>query len=391
MAARTYSLSVPLAQSYGLYSGLAMLVNDQPGTRVDVLQVDVLPPGGRSVTGVSNLAVQRWSALPSEDSANVSPIKYDTNSADVDLDLRCWVSPTFSAPFVVNTLTRTGGSPCASPTVALAPMGARTPAGPEFLRSSALLHARGGYTVVAPQLAQSNEVLCFVQTVCGLPHAGTIEVVVRNATSGACYLYTARVATAPADPQAPILALWSSGASVWEVIRAEWIVDLPAVPLAGLRLVKVEEDHVTDNGTSPHIAPAAHDASFPCPAGIYGVGPALRTTPFGRSTGVPYDYDITHGAAGWTVVSQLQAGRLRRVVRPTPGGEAGSVLSPMALGSHLLWDGYDAPITLRYEQGLGVIDGVGADVLPSAFAAGEVRFLFRVVDDDGGPCVGYVS
>ena len=391
MPARTYSLSVPLAQSYGLYPGLALLVNDQPGTRVDVLQVDVLPPGGQSATGVSNLAVQRWSALPSEDSANVSPIKYDSDSADVTLDLRCWILPKFDAPFVVDTLTRTGGSPCASPTVALAPMGARVHTAPKALRGSVMLHGLGGGTVVAPQLAQSNEVLCFVQTTCGLPHAGSIEVVVRNAASGACYLYAARVTTAPSDTQAPILALWSSGASVWEVIRAEWIVDLPATPLAGLRLVKVEEDHVTDTGDSPHIAPVAHDASFPCPSGIHGVGPALRTTPFGRSTGVPYDYDSTHGSAGWTVVSQLQAGRLRRVVRPTPGVEAGSALSPMAFGSHLLWSGHGAPITLRYEQGLGVLAGVGADVLPSAFAAGEVRFLFRVVDDDGGPCVGYVS
>jgi hypothetical protein len=58
----------------------------------------------------------------------------------------------------------------------------------------------------------------------------------------------------------------------------------------------------------------------------------------------------------------------------------------------VVFDGSRAPITLRYQQSLVLCDGVGADVLPSTFAAGEVSIEFTVSDDSPDSSgVSYVS
>lgn len=394
MGARAYNLVVPMGQSGGLYPGIAALYNDQPGVRVDVRRVDVLPPGGQTLLGVGRMEVQRfWAPYPSGDFALVPGVKLDTN--DPDTALAGFVRPAFEPYIPPDTITRLADFPAGSSTAALAPMSTRQTlggCGRGGLRNSALLACRAASDVEPVRLVFAGHAICLVQTQSGLPHAGRVEAVVQNVGTGATYLYSARVNTGVADPLRPLFALWSGG-DTWDVKRFDWIVDAQATPLAGLRLVKMEGDHTSDLGVQGDpITPAPHDSLFPCPEGIRGVAGALRGAPFGRSTGVPYDYDTTHGAAGWTVVSQLQAGRLRRVVRPTPGAEAGSTLSPMMVGAQVVFDGSRAPITLRYQQSLVLCDGVGADVLPSTFAAGEVSIEFTVSDDSPDSSgVSYVS
>lgn len=394
MGARAYNLVVPMGQSDGLYPGIAALYNDQRGSVVQVRRVELLPPGGQSALGLAQLELQRFfTTYPSDlsDAQVVPAVKLDTNSPDPPLV--CWTCPFFGSPLTVESINRAADFPAGSQTVALAPMSARQTLGGERngLRNSAMLSGRALTSVEPVRLMLGGHALCLVQTAAGHPHAGRVEVVVRNTSTGATYLYTVRVNTGVPDPLRPLFALWAPSDS-WDIKRFDWITDTQATPLAGLRLVKVEEDHLTDIGRlGDPIVPSAHDSAFPCPGSIRGVSGVLRGVPFGRSTGVPYDYDTTHGAHGWTVVSQLQAGRMRRVVRPTAGINVGSVLSPMMMGTQLIFDGSRAPIIVQYEQALMLCDGVGADLLPSAYAAGEANIEFTVTDNVLQQSVFYVS
>lgn len=396
---RAYNLVVPVGQADGLFPGMAALYNDQPGVVVNVRRVELLAPGGQLAAGVGKLEVQRLSApYPDSlvDAQEIAPAKFDTSSGGAPLF--AWTRPLFSPSSTVETISRFTDAPAGSQTVALAPMGTRQTlggCGRMGFRTSQVLGCRAAADVEPVRLVASGHAIAITQTQSGLPHAARVEIVLRSVTTGATYLYAARVNTGVADPFKPLMAVWSGGSDTWDVKRADFIVDAQATPLAGLRLVKMEGDHANDLGVQGEtIVPAPHDTVFPCPGGIRGASGVLRGSPFGRSTGVPFDYDRTHGAAGWTVVSQLQAGRVRRVVRPTPGVEAGSTLSPMQLGSHVIYDGSRAlgALTLRYQQSLVLCDGVGADVLPSAFSAGEVNIEFTVTDEGASsPGVSYVS
>lgn len=395
MPLRAHHLVVPMGQSDGLYPGMAALYNDQPGTVVSVRRVEVLAAGGQTVLGVGRMEVRRFFAtfpLDLSEALVVPAVKLDTNSPDPGL--YCWLNPLFDAP-AVETITRSADFPAGSATTALAPMSTRQSlggCGRTEMRNSALLACRGAADVEPVRLTFGGHALCLVQTQSGHPHAGRVEVLVRNTSTGATYLYTARVNTGVADPFKPLFALWSPSGE-WDIKRVDWVVDSQALPLAGLRLMKMESSRLTDTGgAAPQITPAPHDTRFPCPAQVYGTAGVLRGVPFGRSAGVPYDYDTTHGAAGWTVVSQLQAGRVRRLVRPTPGIEAGSAISPMQIGSHVIYDGSRAPILLREREALVLCDGLGLNALPSTYAAGDVVFEFAVSDEgSSSPGISYVS
>lgn len=368
--AETYKLFFRQCDVVPMEDGVAAVFNNETTDLrryFEVTEVVTRSPSGfgglGGSSGVQTMGAQweidRISAYTGG-TAFANKIKRDTASADLPSQVTC-----VSFPDSVTTgdrLRRLVDAPTMTFAGGNNGWGTRMYGGslkPYVTYSFASLYNFVGNDPVQRIVLREGEGLAFVLTSFGFPRAGQMNIVIRNASSGATYQFRSRdIGQAPAIGRASVALMNGSGSGITlEVDGIDFPLDGETNQTPGIRLVRIDGTY----DESSNVTPVAMDGVSTPPAALVAKGGSLGTMLGGSKQGVQFDWNYTHGVSGLTVSAQQQINVFRRQSCIRPFGYQGNTPSPglqrgwveTVLYSARAGDG----IVLRPGQGLGVNAG----------------------------------
>jgi hypothetical protein len=391
MSYRTYTLKALLAEPMPLTDGIASLFNNSTDANISIKinRVSILPAGGQNTAAsVNPLQLYKITDLISgTDSSTITPVKHDTNSSDLPSQVVILSSPlsATTSDRYCNRVER----PAYSITTANAGMASMMPGptkGNRVLNTACVLNV-GQDSTSEPIILREGEGIALFQSVFGIPHSMTINVVIRNNTTGATYTVrsigcgTARILTKP------LFGIFNGSGS--GVVLSVNIVQIPAegeaVTISTNRLVLIE-GHEGGTDITDQISP--HDTQFPLPSYVEALGGPFVAYPYGRSAAGNYFWNIYHGTNSLeaSIASQQAYGRIRSTVLQPWGTDQGSSLK----NGPYFWDLYNhnsekslqQPIILRANQGIALVSGRAGTIDSSTFNYKEIYITFTIIDEN---------
>lgn len=377
--AETYRVLFHGVDVLPLTDGLAAIYNAETSDQnryFEVTRVAVRPYGvfgGLSGTLPLSGKLSAYRTTATSGGEAVAAIKRDTGSADLPAEVTCTIYP--------SSVTTTGNALRGiidAPSMIFAStnqwLAARVYGGSysAYMRQNNADTLRfSGDANVERIVLREGEGVALVLGTYGWPRSGQVNITLREETTGETYQYRSRDIGTPALLGQAYISLFNGSGSgvVLGVNSIEFPLDgehnFPVFRMARI-------DGVLGGET---VTPMAADTANSAPAALVCTKGDFNAKLVGEYSGVPYDWNYTHGLGGMTIASQQKAGQVRGIsgidlywnVGQTPGLQIGQ-------DETILWNAKSgAGIVLRPGDGFALLAGRAGALETSTFAYLEVE------------------
>lgn len=390
MSYKTYTYKALLADPMPLTDGLAALFNNStnPCITLEINNISILPSGGQNTaTSANALDLYRITDLSTgTDSETITPLKHDTNSSDLPSQVLCIANPlSATTTDLIRQKLELANYSITTANASQAAMMYGLNNAYKTLNTSGLLHFFTD-TNLENIILREGEGFALFQSAFGLAHSMTINVIIRNISSGATYTIRSKGCGTARILSKPIFGILNGSGS--GVTLSLQIFQIPsegeATSISTNRLVMIEG---YDGGDDISSSITAHDTAFAVPSFVKGIAGPFTAYPIGKSTTNNYFWNITHGtnANEASIASQQQYGRLRSTVLIPWGTNQGSSM----LTGNYYYNYYNHnkqkssmdPIILRAQQGIALVSGRAGTIDSSTYNYKEVFITFTIIDE----------
>lgn len=383
--ARTFIWRVPRVDSTPLLDGIAIISNDSDPGEIEIVEIRLTEPSEMAATlaGSGSQDLVRITAATGGDT--VAALKMDTGSADLPSQVEFRTSPAVTE---TNLLRRTPDCPQFSVASANAVLAAKASFKP-IMRTDVSVADQIWNSWSAPSgsegiIIRAGEGISFVQRSGIVPHAMTINMRVRNVSTGATYTFRSRDIGTMVGGR----ALWSlmngTGSGVTLEVTSIQLAEDGDVsgPLgpglvspATIRLIRCEGVLPLADFSPGVSAPVSMD---PGPSNSIGV--SLRSGAFqaklvGTDEGAVYTWNTTDSSVT-NVAREQRAGIVRQIVRCPRPNRVGDAVATPDQGFDVFKARAGAGIVLRRGQSLAIAGGRAGTIDNSQFNYFDLRITF---------------
>lgn len=387
--AETFRALFPKVDVRPLTDGLAAIFNGETSDQrryFEVVRVTVRPSSAQGAASGANAMAAKVSLCrisAASGGETIVAVKRDTASADLPAQVTCVGYP--DSVTVSSVLRRLADAPSYTGTTGSNLwLGARVYGGSytAYMRANNADTLRfSGDANVEGVVLREGQGVAMVLDAYGWPRAGQFNLTVRNLSTGASYQFRTREIGHPERLGMALVSLFNASSSgvVLSVTACEFPLDGES-NFPTFRMARIE-GYAEGNA----VTPIAHDTGNSVPAALECLAGDFVSTLWGQGSGVPYDWQITHGAT-MTIAVQQKISMMRGItgsprfstVGVTPG------LSPGQEEMRLLSLPPGNGIVLRPNEGFALLAGRGGAIESSTFGYYDVEMTVLHYPPPGG-------